>query len=118
MTGFPMRMRQIHLDFHTSEAIAGIGANFDPDEFGDTLLEARVNSITCFARCHHGWIYYDSKAHPQNIHPHLQRNLLKEQIEACHARSIRAPIYTTIQWDHLSATQHPDWLALQEDGSY
>ena len=118
MTGFPMRMRQIHLDFHTSEAIAGIGANFDPDEFGDTLLEARVNSISCFARCHHGWIYYDSKAQPQNIHPHLQRNLLKEQIEACHARGIRAPIYTTIQWDHLSATQHPDWLALQEDGSY
>ena len=118
MTHFSMRMRHIHLDFHTSEAISGIGANFDPDEFGDTLLEARVNSITCFARCHHGWIYYDSKAHPQNIHPHLQRNLLKEQIEACHARGIRAPIYTTIQWDHLSATQHLDWLALQEDGSY
>ncbi len=118
MSDFPMRMRQIHLDFHTSEAIAGIGARFDPDEFGDTLLKARVNSITCFARCHHGWIYYDSEAHPEHVHPHLSRNLLKEQVEACHARGIRAPIYTTIQWDHLSATQHPEWLALHEDGSY
>ena len=118
MSGFPMRMRQIHLDFHTSEAIEGIGSNFDPDEFGDTLLKAHVNSITCFARCHHGWIYYDSKTHSEQIHPHLNRNLLKEQVEACHARGIRAPIYTTIQWDHLSATQHPEWLALNEDGSY
>ena len=119
MSEFPMRMRQIHLDFHTSEAISGIGAQFDPDEFGDTLLQARVNSITCFARGHHGWIYYDSKTHPERIHPHLQRrNLLVEQIEACHARGIRVPVYTTVQWDHLTATQNPEWLCLNEDGSY
>ena len=118
MSEFPMRMRQIHLDFHTSEAIAGIGSRFDADEFGDTLEAARVDSITCFARCHHGWIYYESEAHPERMHPHLERNLLKEQIEACHARGIRAPIYTTVQWDHLSATQNPEWLALNEDGSY
>lgn len=118
MAGYPARFRQIHLDFHTSEQIAGIGEHFDPDEFGDTLQKASVNSITCFARCHHGWIYYDSKSHPEYIHPHLKRNLLAEQIEACHARGIRAPIYTTIQWDHLTATTHPEWLAIHEDGTY
>lgn len=118
MADFPVRFRQIHLDFHTTEKIVGIGSNFDPDEFGDTLDKARVNSITCFARGHHGWIYYDSKTHPENIHPHLNRNLLAEQIEACHTRGIRAPIYTTIQWDHLMANQHPEWLTIQEDGTY
>ena len=118
MADFPMRMRQIHLDFHTSEAITGIGSKFDPDEFADTLEQARVNSITCFARGHHGWIYYDSQTHPERIHPHLERNLLVEQIEACHARDIRVPVYTTVQWDHLTATQNPDWLCLNEDGSY
>ena len=118
MTDFPMRFRQIHLDFHTSEAIAGIGSKFDPDEFADTLEQARVNSITCFARGHHGWIYYDSQANPERMHPHLERNLLVEQIEACHARGIRVPVYTTIQWDHLTATQNPDWLCINEDGSY
>ena len=25
------------------------------------LLKANVNSISCFARCHHGWLYFDSK---------------------------------------------------------
>ena len=118
MSEFPMRMRQIHLDFHTSEAITGIGSKFDPDEFADTLERARVNSITCFARGHHGWIYYDSQTHPERIHPHLERNLLVEQIQACHARDIRVPVYTTVQWDHLTATQNPDWLCLNEDGSY
>jgi len=118
MSDFPMRMRQIHLDFHTSEAIAGIGSKFDPDGFGDTLEKARVNSITCFARGHHGWIYYDSKAHPERMHPRLERNLLVEQIEACHARGIRVPVYTTVQWDHLTARQNPEWLCINEDGTY
>lgn len=118
MSDFPMRMRRIHLDFHTSEAITGIGSQFDPDEFADTLERARVKSITCFARGHHGWIYYDSKVHPERMHPHLERNLLVEQIEACHARGIRVPVYTTVQWDHLTATQNADWLCINEDGSY
>jgi hypothetical protein len=109
--------RQIHLDFHTSEAIEGIGADFDPHEFAATLAAAHVNSITVFARCHHGWIYYQSQANPERIHPHLARpDLLKEQIAACHARGIRAPIYTTIQWDHFTAREHVDWLLTDPDG--
>jgi len=108
--------REIHLDFHTSEEISGIGADFDPDEFADTLVKAHVNSITCFARCHHGWIYYDTELNPERRHPYLTRNLLKEQIDACHARGIRVPIYTTVQWDHFTARQHPEWICTDEQG--
>src|SRR4051794_4054943 len=108
--------RQVHLDFHTSELITEIGAQFNPDEFGDRLVKARVNSITCFARCHHGWLYYDTQRFPERRHPHLTRNLLREQIDACHARGIRVPIYVTVQWDHYTANAHPEWLALDEDG--
>lgn len=109
--------RQIHLDFHTSEAITGIGAKFDADAFADMLVEARVDSITCFARCHHGWLYYDSKAFPERVHPHLEnKNLLKEQIEACHARGIRVPVYITVQWDYYTSERHPEWLHIEEDG--
>ncbi len=56
-----LRFRQIHLDFHTSEYIGGVGSQFAPENFVTILEKARVNSITCFARCHHGWIYYDTK---------------------------------------------------------
>lgn len=117
MSKIDLRFRQIHLDFHTSEDIPGIAEEFDPEEFADTLAKARVDSITCFARCHHGWLYYDSKKFPERVHPHLQnRNLLKEQIEACHKRGIRVPIYITVQWDHYTAQRHPEWRVLSADG--
>jgi hypothetical protein len=116
MSKIDLRFRQIHLDFHTSKLIQGIGSQFDPEEFAATLEKARVDSITCFARCHHGWIYYDTKINPERRHPHLVTNLLKEQIEACHARAIRVPIYTTVQWDHYTASRHPDWLTMDEKG--
>ena len=110
--------RQIHLDFHTSEHIENIGSKFDAEAFANQLVKAHVNSITCFARCHHGWMYYDSNLFPERIHPHLSnKNLLKEQIAACHARGIRVPIYITVQWDQFSANQHPEWLSLSEDGT-
>jgi len=111
-----LRFRQIHLDFHTSQHIVGIGSAFDPEEYAATLERARVNSVTTFARCHHGYIYFDTKAFPERRHPHLTRNLLKEQIEACHARNIRVPIYITVQWDHFTANQHPEWLVVNEKG--
>ena len=56
MNSVDLRFRQMHLDFHTSESIPDVGAKFDPDEFAETLKWAHVNSVTCFARCHHIWI--------------------------------------------------------------
>ncbi len=110
--------RQIHLDYHTSEQITGIGADFDPDEFAATLAEAHVNSITCFARCHHGMLYYQSPNFPERIHPHLERsNLLVDQIEACHKVGIRAPIYVTVQWDYYTSSRHPEWVCEGADGT-
>ena len=111
-----LRFRQVHLDFHTSEHIEQVGTKFDPEEFVATLERARVNSITCFGRCHHGYIYFDTRAFPERRHPHLQGDLLREQIAACHARNIRVPIYLTVQWDHFTAERHPEWLCLEADG--
>ncbi len=111
-----LRYRAVHLDFHTSEEIPGIGGRFDPDEFADTLKRAHVNAVTCFARCHHGWIYFPSEVHPERVHPHLEIDLLGRQIEACHARDILCPIYVTIQWDHYTARTSPEWLCIDETG--
>ncbi len=112
-----LRFRQVHLDYHTSEHIEGIGADFDPDEFGDTLVKAAVDSITVFGRGHHGWTYYESKKFPERVHPHLaNKNLLAQQIEACHKRNIRAPIYLTVQWDNYSYREQPDWMVIDPTG--
>ncbi|MEM6459526.1 MAG: alpha-amylase family protein [Planctomycetota bacterium] len=111
-----LSQRHVHLDFHTSPLIDGIGRDFDPDAFAETLHRAKVTSINCFARCHHGHLYYQSKAFPERIHPQLERpDLLPEQIEACHRRGIRVPIYITVQWDKFTADAHPEWLLRDEE---
>ncbi len=113
-----LRGRQIHMDFHTSEKIKSIGEKFDAEQFGDTLHKAHVNSVTCFSRCHHGMLYYSSKKFPELVHPGLKgKNLLAQQIEACHKRKIKVPVYTTVQWDDHMSKKHPEWVCLNKDGS-
>lgn len=117
MKNFKLRYRQVHLDFHTSPLIPDIGNKFNGKEFADTLKAAHVDSVTCFARCHHGMLYYDSKRFPERVHPNLKnKDMLKDMIEECHKQDIRVPIYITIQWDYYSAKEHPEWIAVDADG--
>ncbi|MGC8785647.1 MAG: alpha-amylase family protein [Armatimonadota bacterium] len=109
-----LRFRQVHLDFHTSEVIPGVGSAFDPSEFVETLRRAHVNSVTLFSRCHHGWIYHETRF--PNKHPHLTCDLLALQIEACHKNDIRCPVYITVGWDEYMARTHPEWLEVDANG--
>ncbi len=107
-------LRQVHLDFHTSPHIPAIGADFDAQAFARTLAEARVNSISVFAKCHHGYSYYPTKIGVP--HPHLQRDLLGEMVQACHAAGIRVQAYTTVVWDELAWAERPEWRQVFSDG--
>lgn len=110
-TNRPLRYRQIHLDFHTSEHIPGVGKNFDVADFVATLQEAKVNSVTLFAKCHHGWSYYPTRVGA--VHPHLFRpDLLGDMIAACSAADIETPIYLSVQWDERNARLHPEWRVM------
>ena len=82
-----MRFRQVHLDFHTSEAIVPIGDRFDKRQFQDMLKIGHVDSITVFSKCHHGWAYHPSEAN--EIHPGLSFDLLAAQIEAAHEINVK-----------------------------
>lgn len=111
--------RQVHLDFHTSPFIPGVAADFDAAAFAETFRRARVNSVTIFAKCHHGFAYYPSKVcepHPQLVP--AGRDLLGEQIEALHRAGIRAPIYITVGWDERLTQLHPEWRAMAKNGFY
>ena len=76
MSSLPFR--QIHLDFHTSECIEGIGSRFSKENFAAALREGHVNSITLFSKCHHGWSYHPTVAN--EMHPHLDFDLLDAQL--------------------------------------
>lgn len=110
-----MRFRQIHLDFHTSPLIPGIGSNFDPKAFGQAFKNAYVDSVTVFSKCHHGYSYHPTAI--GQMHPNLDFDLLRGQIDALHAVGINAPVYLTATWDELAADQHPEWRTVSPDGT-
>ncbi len=107
--------RTVHLDFHTGPDVPDVGGDFDPDQFASTFAAAHVDSVTLFAKCHHGQLYFATDR-PER-HPSLPADLdlLGAQIEALHARGIRAPIYLSVQVDEASANAHPEWVALTEE---
>jgi hypothetical protein len=103
-----MRYRQVHLDFHTSEAIPGIGKHYSKEQFQSALQAGHVDSITVFAKCHHGWAYFPSETN--EIHPHLTFDLLGAMIEAAHEIGVNTPVYISAGLDEKLARSHPDWL--------
>ncbi|WP_079908327.1 beta-galactosidase trimerization domain-containing protein [Paenibacillus sp. 32352] len=103
-----MRFRQVHLDFHTSEAIPHIGRQFSKQQFQEMLQRGRVDSITVFSKCHHGWAYHPSEAN--EIHPGLDFDLLGAMIEAAHEINVKTPVYLSAGLDEKLARRHPEWL--------
>lgn len=103
-----MRFRQVHLDFHTSEAIPGIGSSFDKQQFQSMLKLGHVDSITVFSKCHHGWAYHPSEAN--EMHPHLEFDLLGSMIEAAHEIGVKTPVYLSAGHDEKLARRYTQWL--------
>lgn len=110
-----MNYRQVHLDFHTSEKIPGIGEKFSKEQFQKALKAGHVNSITVFSKCHHGWAYHPSKAN--EMHPNLKFDLLKSEIEAAHEIGVKTPVYISAGLDEKMARRHPEWLIRNKDES-
>ncbi len=111
-----LRFRQVHLDFHTSPLIPGIGKRFDKSAWRDTLLAAAVNSITLFSKCHHGWSYHPTSV--GKIHPHLDFDLLRAQFDATKEAGINAPVYLSAGLDNLASAEHPEWREVDAEGRY
>ena len=103
-----MRFRQVHLDFHTSPAIKNVGGAFDTRSFLSALDLGHVDSVTVFAKCHHGYSYHPSKAN--ETHPGLSFDLLGAQLEACRGAGVRAPVYISAGLDEKYAVAHPEHL--------
>ena len=109
-----LAFRQVHLDFHTSEAIDGIGAKFSKVQFQQMLKVGHVDSITVFSKCHHGWAYHPSEANA--MHPGLKFDLLSAQIEAAHEIGVKTPVYISAGFDQRMARMHPEWRVVMKNG--
>jgi hypothetical protein len=109
-----LRYRQVHLDFHTSEKIPGVGARFDKRQFQEMLKRGHVDSITLFSKCHHGLSYHDTKVGVR--HPHLTCDLLPLQMDACREIDVLTPIYLSAGLDEAMIARHPEWGVKGRDG--
>ncbi len=112
MSSLPFR--QVHLDFHTSECIEGIGSRFSKENFAAALREGHVNSITLFSKCHHGWSYHPTEAN--EMHPHLDFDLLDAQLSVCEELGVRTEIYISAGFDEKYAVKHHDHLWRTREG--
>lgn len=107
--------RQIHLDFHTSEQISGVGEKFNAAEFTETLKAANVDSINLFAKCHHGMFYYPTALGTQ--HPGLKgMDLVGKQVRALKDAGIRVIMYTCVGWNEEWAHNYPQWQQRDKNG--
>jgi len=111
-----MRFRQIHLDFHTSGDIPEIGKKFNKQQWQKTLKDAAVDSITCFSLCHHGWSYHPTEV--GTMHPHLDFDLLRAQIDASHEIGVKTPIYLTAGINNVASARNPEWREITFEGKY
>ncbi|HEY5141337.1 MAG TPA: hypothetical protein VIJ25_18790, partial [Methylococcales bacterium] len=100
-----MRFRQVHLDFHTSEKIPGVGSQFSKKQFQQMLTLGHVDSITLFSKCHHGLSYHPTKV--GKMHPGLDFNLLGEQIIACKKINVKTPVYISAGFDQYYYVGNP-----------
>lgn len=102
--------REVHLDFHTGPYVPDVGKNFRKEEFQAALKEGNVNSITVFAKCHHGFTYYPSGVSRQ--HPSMEPgfDLTGAMVDAAHEIGVQAPIYITLGWSEDDAKRHPEWV--------
>ena len=103
-----MKYRRVHLDFHTSENIENVGEKFSKQQFQNALIKGCVDSVTVFAKCHHGWSY--NRTAVNKMHPHLKFDLLKEQISAAHEIGVETPVYLSAGFDEKDARLHKNWL--------
>ena len=101
------RLRQVHLDFHTSPAVPDVGSKFDKKAWQEALKLGHVDSITVFSKCHHGYSFHPTKVN--EMHPKLHFDLLAAELEACAEIGVRAPVYISAGLDEKDAVTHPEW---------
>ena len=88
---FSAAHRRLHLDYHNPAGIPDIAADFDGAEFAATIAAGGFDSATVFAQDAHGHSYFPTEIGVR--HPHLQIDLLGEQVAACQARGITVGAY-------------------------
>lgn len=109
------RLRGAFLDFHLPD-LPGALERLDPKAVAERFAESRVNVAYIHAKDNQGLYHYATKVGQR--HPGIgERDILREFLDALHARDIRVVAYVNGSRDRRMFEKHPEWRQKWNDGT-
>jgi len=114
---YKSRHRRIVLDFHTPSWPDNVLANIDPENIVKKFHQAGINAATIYAKCQHGFSYYNTKIGTK--HPALgKRDLLREFLHYLNIYDIKSIVYFTTTLSENDAKNNKQWLSVDINGKH
>ena len=110
----PMK-RCVHFDFHTMPGVCDILANYDAEDFAETLYRANIDYVNIFARCNIGFSYYPTKV--GTPYPGMKGDMVGDTVRALHKRGMGVTLYTNGGLNHQLLAENPGLSKIARDGS-
>ncbi len=107
--------RRAVIDMHIPDWDPQFLAKFDAEQYADSLLLSRSQSIVCYAHSHVGLFNYPTEVGRQH-HAWKGRDALAEVINGCHARNIAVVLYCSLIFDRYAADTYPEWRVVDWRG--
>lgn len=106
----------LHFDFHAAKDTRMIGKNFDIKELEKILETVKPDYVQCDTKGHAGYSSYPTKAGTPA--PDIHTDILKGWREATKKYGILLFAHHSGIYDDAAGAEHPDWQAVNRDGSY
>ena len=110
----PMK-RAVHFDFHTMPGVDDILANYDAEDFAESLYQANVDYVNIFARCNIGFSYYPTKV--GTPYPGMKGDMVGDTVRALHKRGMGVTLYTNGGLNHQLLAENPGLSKINRDGT-
>lgn len=114
-TWYEHAYRRAVIDMHVPDWDERFLTRFDADRYAAALVEAKAQSIVCYAQSHVGLFNYPTKVGKQHA-GWKGRDAFGEVLARCHDRGIAVVAYTSLNFDRWCADNHPEWRMVAHDG--
>jgi hypothetical protein len=108
-------LRRAVIDMHIPDWDPQFLAKFDARRYVRALVEAKAQSIVCYAQSHVGLFNYPTKVGKQHA-GWKGRDGFGEMLAGCHENGIAVVAYTSLIFDRWAADNHPEWRMIAHDG--
>lgn len=108
--------RRYFLDFHIDDWNETFLSQYDPEKFAEACLQSGATAATFMANTHSGLTNWPSKAGGRMHRAFQGRDMLKETIDALHARGLDAVVYYVFIYVVDYWENHPEARVVRADG--